>query len=297
MASPKSRIQEYSSGLDWLTLTAFSSDLQRREFRAFVRDLKRELVSRGEMGVEMKAGEYQGQNFNGIRLLTRPRDNHDMIAASGEATPVFAALAVEKDLCGKCTRIDAQITARLEKPDPKFAQKIRDTIRKLEKAQGRTQQTPLATHEAAHGDEGIGIGNRKSAIYGRVYDWDLKHRKERNSVLWRLEAELKQEAAITGWSRYRESRNPGRLCAEMVATRFEKWGVKDPAFLDLEKCVINGTRPLTDAEGRMRHAENMVVPFLSKIVEDGNRDALIELFARYGLLDVSGVFLGDIDGE
>jgi hypothetical protein len=291
MRGVKDNIQEIASGLDWLTASSLTQDNASREFTGFMRYiLAREHNQKADVK-KLAFGEYSGQQVGGVQALFRARDGHQMLRFFGETTPWYASELMASGVPFKPTRIDGQITARFKEPREKYGRTCQNRVERHDKAQGKKTHTPIDAYTRMKGDSGITIGSRTSAVYTRIYDWQLKHQKETDQRIWRFEVELKEEAAMNFWHSYRASSEPDKLCAEMVATRLKKLGIDETGFGKLEPRAIAGTKKATEDELKLKHFETAIIPFICKLSDRGNRAKMMELALKYGLIDSSGVFL------
>jgi hypothetical protein len=283
------KIAEYSSGLDWLTFTSHSDEEQRQSFVEWQRRKREFLRKEGVSAREAKMQAYRGERLGDWEFLQRCYDGHHMVRCHGDGANDLAQEIIESNVQGKCTRIDAQITATFDSGNPRYADLLKRQVRAKEQRNAARARQKLSLHEGCTADTGLTLGDRSSAVYFRIYDYEAKHCLSTSTRVWRFEGELKGEAATQFWQQYRLSREPHKLCARTVNTRLQKYGIYEEAFSHMDANPVSGTKPASDIEKRKQYTQKTLLPHLAKSVELGLVDFLLGALQEHGILDSLGL--------
>jgi hypothetical protein len=291
MRGQKDRIETFSSGLDWLTVSQINQYKSKREFLDFACYVFNGVRAEKLIKKPIRFGEYEGWQVEGVQHIIRARDGHQMLRFFGDTTDHWAAELLASGVYFKPTRADAAITAKFSEPEKRYAKKIRARIEAHDaKSKGKIFTT-FDTYQRMHGDSGVTIGSRSGAQYLRIYDWALKHGIETNQDLWRFEAEMKAEAAVDFWNKYKEATDKSKLCAEVVKARLQKHGVCETGFKHLEPCKISSAQPPTDDERTKAYYVSTILPWFGKRAGGSLDDFFRDEALKFGLIDENGIFL------
>ena len=284
-------IEKYQIGLDWLTLSQPSEGELRRDFRAFSLDLLKRVRGVETQVSEKRVGCYRGQSVGAFSYVERGYDGHAMLIATGADAGTLAHEIKTHGIKAKPTRVDLAATVKLSEPCGDFAARRKREIRQHESEARAKQRRAVAHFEASNADTGLTIGNRSSAIYGRIYDYSAKHEPNTDFTKWRYELEFKADAATRFWDAIAGELEPLGIYRAVMADRLARWGISTDWLQTEERMGIVGTRPNSDTQKRLKYLEKVVVPMLSKLSEEGCDAEILELFRRYELVNQDGIFL------
>ena len=179
-----------SSGVDWLTLTFPSADLDDQATK-----LRTELLEeRADLGDEVKTWKglgYQGIQVTGFRMGVRA--DGALIQVSGEVARSTAKRW--QTTSGRATRLDLQTTLRLQSSIPSFGSCVLPYTSTTPRRRGPPQKRSVTRDSA--GSFMASVGSRSSPRYLRVYDKGVESGAEQPGILWRAELELKGDLCRT----------------------------------------------------------------------------------------------------
>lgn len=284
-------VKEFEIGLDWVTFSQPSEEKSRAVFRDFSRSMVEEWKSVEERTEKRQMAGYVGVKVGNLSYLQRPRDGHALLVAFGADADKLTQKVLSNEIQTKPTRIDVAATVRTEKPVTDCAVWCREKIRSKPTSQGSHKRTVLATFEGQTADTGVTVGSRSGAVYGRIYDYALKHTGTTNLTEWRAEIEYKQGAQERLWAVLRDSSDLQTTYRGVMAERLERWGIPFAWLGDCDKIGVVGTKEISTLEKQLRYTKAVIIPMFCKISEAGKTLELVKLLQSAGLVDSTGKFL------
>jgi hypothetical protein len=292
---PTPCVKAYNSAVDGIALSTPKNPMDHLRFVTFMNTLEKALeTDETEIGPCGLRG-YKGRKVAGVAFGHRQSDNHNRIWATGPNADFVVQAAIDAKLACKCTRVDPALTYELTHPFRFYGDYLRRRIRAHEKANGVEKRTPFTLFEQSDQDSGGTIGHRSSAIYPRIYDYQLYHHKESEQRIWRAELELKEEAAERAWEIVKASRDRPKTCASIVKARLELHGICPKGLEDSEPIEIVGTRPPTDWDRWFKWFQSTVIPSMDKRVGQGKFEEIRDALEKAGFVDGDGVFVRPLD--
>lgn len=279
-------VQEFGASLDWLTFTASTDVDEAGEFHRFARDYMQREQTRWSEVKERKIGGYTGLNVHESSWVRRAHDGHEMLVASGETANRLAEEVITYAIPGRCTRIDAQVSARCSGPDWTYPERIRAEIQRARAEEGKLRRKKIALFDSDFGNSGLTVGSRSSSRYVRVYDWDAKHSGGATAKFWRHEAEFKAEAAKAFFNGYRNSTNRSTYCAGVVKRTLESMDIPCSWMADVDAVAVVVGRKITTTEKRLAYMKKVVMPMMLDLYRSGAEDELRTMLQEHGLADL-----------
>lgn len=189
----------YNFGLDWLTLTNIIDD---QEGMSLLMIVFQEMAGPIK---EWKAGGYKGKQDpdSGLKYGSRIRQDgraEEMLVAPGELASQVADDNVNP-LEYRITRMDLQVTARLDTPNPNLASDLYDVLVKSKETGNDIAKRRNVTLVQSSTGQTLYLGSRKTGRkFFRLYDKSVDVGEELGKV-WRQEIQygrdLAQEAMKT----------------------------------------------------------------------------------------------------
>lgn len=285
-------ITEYTSGLDWITASAFLEHGAEQQFRTFSQDLKSQLKRGTDVEVmEVKAGGYTGEKIGSWQFKHRALDNHRIIAVEGRDAETLFKMLIEQKILFRPTRLDGQLTGRHSTSHLDYAREISDTVREFRAKKKTRKRQTMAQFSGSSADTGVTIGSRTSSVYCRIYDWEAKHALATNHNLWRYEIEYKAEAAQRFADLLIRDGCTQDTITRAVTSRLAKYNILLDGVKDMEPAVINTTKTKGTTQSRLKHLEKSVIPFIEALWREGAVDEIKALFLKHGLTDADGILL------
>jgi DNA relaxase NicK len=256
-----------SSGVDWLTATAYRNP-SRSRFYELGKDL---IATQASYGCEMRdwrAGGYHGQQCGGVAFGVR----HDtwILKLSSDAARDHWHDATREST--NVTRIDLQLTIRLVSPNTNFFATQRERALKHRRGRGRRANVTLIS-SSMDGDS-LYLGKRSSSLYARVYDKGKEQKTERAGVLVRQEVEAKAEAVKPLVEQLNQSASVESECARLVASYMESFAIQT---------IRGGANFLWGARGRATRPDaglhwlrSSCAPTVKRLADCGRLDEVLD---------------------
>lgn len=278
--------QEFGASLDWLTLTAPKLKQDATAFHDFAMEhmkQEREITGHRE---KHHIKNYAGFRCGDTSLVCRALDEHEMLVATGEVANRLAEEVIRHGITAKCTRIDLQVTARTERPDWTYPERLREHLHRVREAEGAARRKKVALFDSHLGNTGCTIGSRSSSRYVRVYDWDAKHGSGPSGVLWRHEAEFKGDAATACFKGYRDNPDRAAFTAGVVKRTLSSMRVQTPWMDDVEAVSVVVGRKQTTAEKRLRYLDTVVFPMMAELLKNGQKAEVEALMTKHRIWEM-----------
>jgi Replication initiation factor len=207
---------------------------------------------------------YKGKSRGPVRVGLK--DDRSIISVTGPLATRLVSLS--KTVWCKFTRIDLQITCKMDGPVPTLAERLR-TSHNLTSLVERGKLW-MSYHSSPDGDT-LYFNKRTSPSYGRMYDKSRDYAYPLGKV-WRFEIELKEELADKIGQIVANAERQEELLADYVAS----W------YADREICVPIGTRGrpsipetatrVTGVDNTLSWLNKQVAPSLSWLNQAGLKD-------------------------
>lgn len=277
-------IENQSTGVDWLTVTANDPPTQRLLFEvasAFLTDLKGE----GNTQKVWKFHGYDGYVCAGFRWGARG-DGSIVMLSGPMARDNFKAFL---QLCPNPTRIDLALTITLAEPLEDVAVRAYEGATTDDDDKKRlTKKFSLIRNN--EGGQTCYVGSRVSDQFGRVYDKGRENRESRIAgmpagKIWRYEVEFKQ---------YRAKRIGKQLLASIegqddihakIGATIERWFIsRDIVCISFAyehlPYFAEVSADLTDDERSLKWLSTQVSPTIGRLSKHGKK---AEVYAALGL--------------
>lgn len=254
-------------GYDWLRLTWPIKSDELGEVRNVLLDYFEEAMERGENTKEKKLLQFTGIGTDKVKYVSS--ETHTMVDVSGSAANVIANKFVKKQITGKCTRLDTQITVDYHVREASFATRLRNRLAKSNVGDEKVARQNNAVFASCAGDTGLTIGHRSSTIYGRFYNAKDGGHKEYADGVWRAECEWKAERAVELWTAARNAASPDTLAAARTAGQFLAWGIDEPWMFH---ALPEKAPPIADVRSNdktINWLHNQVMAACERLVREG----------------------------
>jgi hypothetical protein len=265
----------YNACLDWVTLTGEDGDGETKPMKEAVAAMERLVAEHGQWRNFSLQG-YRGQTcgpvsagFNGdnfiIRVSGKEADNIETLI------PSFASC--------RPTRVDYQVTVRLEKPDKGLASRSFAIMEKSNGLQGPKRFLAFFTSNS----DTLYVGKRTSPVMLRLYDktFDVNIANGTQHPLgsfWRYEVEYKRQYAKLALDKWLLETNRTEFIKGAVAAEFTKRGA--PSFGSVQDygTALKAYIPPTTVNSNLAWLKTTVRPVFQRLVASGlEQEAMLAL--------------------
>jgi hypothetical protein len=281
-------------GVDWLTCTAKKGEIGATLLRVLADEMLAEERSHSEPINDYRAEGFKGFICGGIRW--GERENDSVFALSGELAAKHWRRAVPN--ASNISRLDLQVTARLEEADPRVHEKGLRTFERWRRGENgpRPRGKPpkggmfdMIPHGAT-----LMLGSRISDVYLRNYDKGAERLDNgypppssrtgwKPGLWWRYEAELKRKVAratALKLAKVPEEEEEAAL-RFMVHAEFQRKGVR-PRFKPRGSLEIERPpRAPTNDERSLRYVDSCVGPMLGRLRDHGRGPDTLEILGKH----------------
>lgn len=256
-----------SSGVDWLTATAYrSSDNER--FDALGKELVERQAALGHEVKTHKAGGYHGLQTEGVSRGVR-HDTFIIRLSSDVAHDSWREVAA---LATNISRCDVEVTFEFDAPVKDFITRNQALALSHVGARGRRRNVTLI-QSTTQGDS-LYLGKRTSDIYARVYDKGREQKIAPAGTLFRQEVEYKSERAAQVVTHLTEAACELTETTALVCSYMRSAG--------LETTWYDGKRAMAAREShrskhqKLRWLEQAAKPSVVRLCEAGRVREVIE---------------------
>jgi len=215
-------------------------------------------------------GEKQG------KLAYGEREDGMIVRVSGERARHVAALIKEKNIAGKTTRIDFQVTGKTQDATENYLSKVQSRVLSTVGSAAGRRAKNTSTYKNRGRDCGMVIGSRSSENYHRIYDKSLEQRNRIEPNLVRFENEVKGKRARVAWNMYQAAAQPYYLSCSIVKAEFELLGVNMDWLASGERNEFPSSYEASDLQKKMNWFESHVKKSVAECVEFYGREAVLQ---------------------
>jgi len=219
----RDNVLQYSAGVDAVTLIGVdhkSALTFYNEYETLSRDVEIATIREKPWGMHGYKGKSRGPVRVGIK------DDRAIISVMGPLSERLVTLA--STIACKFTRLDLQITTKLDSPQPFLAEQLKDAPNLTSLVE--RGKLWMSFHQSPDGST-VYFNKRTSPSYGRIYDKSREYAYPIGKV-WRYEIEIKEDLADRIGQLLVTTQEYERLLVDYVAS----W------FADREICIPIGTR-------------------------------------------------------
>lgn len=212
----------WDAGVDWLTMTFAPG---HKDYVRALQNLQAEAAIAADAGAPILPWTFDRYiGFKQGKLCFGEREDGLIVRVSGRRARDIVALFKEKNIDGKPTRIDFQVTGKTQGTTSDYLGAVSSKIQSAcgKEAGKRAKNTGTYTHRGC--DCGMVIGSRSSQNYHRLYDKTLEQRGRVEPGLIRAESEYKGRKARETWNMVRSSASPYWLSVALVKGEFMNVG-------------------------------------------------------------------------
>lgn len=230
-----------------------------------------------QAGNEMRAGSFQGYEgiycagaFAGARI-----DGGHYHIPGAYADQYFDALFHTE---AHYSRLDLQSTVRIEPFDIGLAEKEESNANEANAALPANRKRKVRLIRDSEGGRTVYVGVRTSPIYCRLYNKEAQSTDPTYTHCWRYEVELHNDSATRVAHRLRGSSGKlYELIASLVWNTFNERGIRPPYTRQQEQSTIPLPKhPQSDVDRRLKWLSEQVRPTIRKLLENVNRDIVME---------------------
>jgi len=265
----------YNACLDWVTLVGEDGDGQTKPMKEVVEAMEK-LVERHGQWRNFSLQGYRGQTcgplsagFNGDSFIIR---------ISGKAADEIESLIPSFASC-KPTRVDYQVTIRLEKPDKGLASRTFAIMEKSNGLQGPKRFLAFFTSTS----DTLYVGKRTSPVMLRLYDKTLDVNlanglKHPLGTFWRYEVEYKRQYAKVAFDTWLAGKDRTELIKDTVADEFLKRNAPYYGSVQEHGSALRAYVAPTTVNSNLKWLKSTVRPVFQRLVSSGlEREALMAL--------------------
>lgn len=264
----------FDAGLDWLTMTWKNDVANFNQCKDGLENFGQELNAARFESKRANWQGYSGWQFGKIFLGERP-DGLCLRASGGEAKLAEAAIR-QRQIAGRATRCDLQITAKDTANAPNYGQRVFRAYQKSARRNESNSKANLAVYQSHGNNCGFVIGSRSSSRYHRFYNKTLEQRGNVEAGLWRYEVEFKGEQARYAWSMIEAATRSYWLAQSVVKSEFEAKGIPMKFVETGAKYERKSDYSPSSVEKSLNWFREYVRPSVIKLIEAGYKDAVIE---------------------
>jgi len=265
----------YNACLDWITLVGEDRDGETKPMKEAVNAMEN-LVEKHGQWRPFKMQGFTGQTCGPISAGFKG-DNF-IIRVSGNVADKIEDLIPSFTQC-KPTRVDYQVTCKLEKPDKGLASR---TFAMMEKSNGLQGPKRFLAFFTSNSDT-LYVGKRTSPVMLRLYDKtpDINIANETKHLpgsFWRWEVEYKREYAKVAFDAWLESKIRTELIEGTVSSEFLKRGAPSFGSVQVYGTTMKSYTAPTTTNSNLKWLKTTVRPVFQRLVESGlEREALMAL--------------------
>lgn len=264
----------HDAGLDWLTMTFDKSEPNHEKY---VSELQNLLVYLGLQGFDQKRAAWQGYaGMQSGKIFLGFREDGAVLRASGNHAKIAEQFIRERNIEGKPTRCDFQITRDTGTASADFGARVREEVESFTRTNARAARRSLACYKNLGRDSGLAIGSRSSQRYARIYNKTLEQRGRIAPNLWRYEVEFKGGQARQIWNMNRAATRSYWLAQSIVKTEFEQYGCDMEFVTNGEKYERASTYEATSVERKLNWFRSHVRSSVRELIEAGYEAAVLD---------------------
>jgi len=265
----------YNACLDWVTLVGEDADGETKPMKEAVKAMEALVQEHGEWRPFRMQG-FKGQTCGPVSAGFKG-DNF-IIRISGKTADEIEGVIPSFAEC-KPTRVDYQVTVKLEKPDKGLASR---TFAIMEKSNGPPGPQRFLAFFTSNTDT-LYVGKRTSPVMLRLYDKtpDINRANEIKlpfGSFWRYEVEYKRQYAIVALNTWLAKPNRTEHIYSTVLSEFLKRGA--PGFGSVQELgtALKAYVAPTTVNSNLKWLKTTVRPVFQRLIASGlEREALMAL--------------------
>lgn len=257
-----------SAGVDWITLTQQRTKASETLYDRGVAIVRAE-VERGEDNQAWRWQGYRGYRCGGVSVGLR-RDGFIVQLRSETARERALDIVPTAD---NVSRLDLQITARLDEARPQFIRSEYARLRRGRRKVGRPVEHTLI--DSRYRGSSLYLGRRSSDSYGRLYDKGGEERTAPLGTSMRWEVEFKRAAAAQATAELLTAQSSAAASADIVSAYFAGRGVRCVSS-KYEGLKIPRAPQVGAASRRFVYLSSIVAPMVEKLLEFYTREEIIK---------------------
>ena len=258
-----------SVGPDWMTVTTVKGDgvddLQMIAFDIVQQHLPSDAVSKpwGMQG-------YRGKSYGSLKIGTRNSEEGILIISGELCRRAYSAIPIDPFAV---TRLDLQVTLRLDKPDVDHAMRFYNEKRQLQNQNTSGKLWRLVS--SATGNT-LYYGKRGNVEMLRFYDKSIDYGFEQKGMAWRYEIEYGRKKAKAVADVVGAMEDPYAEIVGMVALAYKKAGFPPQFKHNTTISAIESAVEVKTASSQVRWLERNVRPVVTQLLMSGHEKEVIE---------------------
>jgi hypothetical protein len=249
------------AGIDWITATSFPHGAGR-QFLEVGEELLEEVAAEGNDIKTSAQFGYDVRHAGQVAVGIRPADV--MVRLSG-ATAARAWWMVA-ELARRVSRLDMQVTVRVEPPRPHYVLDCWDHLETAPPEGHRPRSRSLIVSRPAGAT--LYVGSRRSDAMLRIYDKGIEQESEVAGKLWRYEMEYKRSVSLGMVQKLRTLGAWSTTCSAQVHSDTVRRQIR-PLWSATETAPVRPDRPVTDDDSRIEYLRTTIAPMLDKLAAAG----------------------------
>lgn len=180
---------------------------------------------------------------------------------------VASTIDILSGLPGKCTRIDLAVTVEFPYPTTDLVKQSWDNLPSLAVEEVGFRNYTIIQNK--NGGSTLGIGKRRSPMYGRFYDKSAEIGLPQICTVWRYEVEYKDYASKDIWVALRNRNDKKERIGTQVWTWFSERSVT-PVFIPTNVAsAIETSRKYNGEADTLKWLSRQVAPALNRLLQKG----------------------------
>ncbi len=266
-----------SSGFDWLTVTEVDGKFTEELFQTAMRIEKGE-AGNGHTREDWSAMGYVGFKTGALKYGERRAVEGIMILSGPLAEKAGYSPKIRAD---RVTRVDVQVTVRLDPPDPLLASRLQRKLQKIYR--GKKRKPFLSLLQDQTGDT-LYVGKRGNDISLRFYDKSFQMNEQLTGVCWRYEVQYRREPAKKAMRLIKTADNPNLTVVGLIASEFEKRSIVVGFSSVHSVSAIEMGRELTTNDGKIAWLEKCVAPVITQLCFAGYEEQVINALSLRAII-------------
>lgn len=262
--------------LDWLTVTSVSGSMTD-ELKELKNAIVEDHLPSDAIGDGWKGLGYSGYNYGPLKFGRRKGDEAILIISGPLADAVGETYSIPHD---RVTRVDFQVTIRLDPRNPHYASAIRNRLLNLPES---ANSGKILTYISSNTGDTLNFGKRSKKKFLRLYDKSKDIEGAERGEIWRYEVELKKDLAQSAMAMFNASNSRHEFIAEQVFAAFDRVGAKPPYKIDGKAVAIEVAQKVTTVDGKLGWISRCVAPVVSQLMLLGYEEEVLSSLSLKGI--------------